>query len=102
MITITQDPRIDHAETTITVEMTAVIAIATTGTTIMIVTTMIGMTGMIGETHVVAIFCDCVGKRGGTTGVLNQRASEDGERERTGYAQLETHRDSALRHRKHE
>ena len=38
--------------TTITVEMTVGIAIATTGTTIMIVTTMIRMPGMIGGTHV--------------------------------------------------
>ena len=51
-ITIDHDHRIDDAGTTITIEMTAVIAIATTGTTIMIVTTMIGMTGMIGGTHV--------------------------------------------------
>mgnify|MGYP000665681772 CR=1 FL=1 len=51
-ITIAHDHRIDDAGTTITVEMTAGIAIATTGTTIMIVTTMIGMTGMIGGTHV--------------------------------------------------
>ena len=32
--------------------------------------------------HVVGSIRDCVGKRGGTTGVLNQRASEEGERER--------------------
>ena len=51
-ITTAHDPRIDDAETTITVEMTAVIAIATTRTMIMIVTTMIGMTGMTGGTHV--------------------------------------------------
>ena len=51
-ITIDRDPRIDDAETPITVEMTAGIAIAMTGTTIMIVMTMIGMTGMIGGIHV--------------------------------------------------
>ena len=52
MITIAHDPRIDEAATTITVEMIAGIAISTTETTIMIVTTMIEMTGMIGGTHV--------------------------------------------------
>ena len=51
-ITIDHDHRIDDARKTITVEMTAVIAIAMTGTTIMIVMMMIGMTGMIGGTHV--------------------------------------------------
>ena len=50
----------------------------------------------------VGIIRDCVGKQGGTAGVLNQRASEDGERERAGYARPEIHRDTALRHRKRE
>ena len=51
-ITTAHDPRTDDAETTITVEMTAVTAIATTETTIMIVMTMIEMTGMIEGTPV--------------------------------------------------
>ena len=50
--TIDHDHRIDDAGTTITVEMTAVIAIAMTGTTIMIVTMMIEMKGMIDGTPV--------------------------------------------------
>ena len=33
-----------------------------------------------GNPSVVEIIRECVGKRGGTTGVLNQRASEDGEK----------------------
>ena len=41
-------------------------------------------------------------KRGGTTGVLYQRASEKGERERTGYVRPKIHRDTALRHRRRE
>ena len=50
----------------------------------------------------VGLIRDCGGKRGGTTGVLNQRASEEGERERTGYARPKIHRDTALQHRKRE
>ena len=41
-------------------------------------------------------------KRGGTTGVLYQRAGEKGERERTGYVRPKIHRDTALRHRRRE
>ena len=52
--------------------------------------------------NVVGLIRNCVEKRGGTTGVLNQRASEKGERERTGYVRPEIHRDTALRHRRHE
>ena len=36
--------------------------------------------------HAVGVLRKCVQKRGGTAGVLNQRASEGGERERTDYA----------------
>ena len=50
-ITIDHDHRIDDAGTTITVAMTAVIAIAMTRTKIMIGMMTIGMTGMIDETH---------------------------------------------------
>ena len=50
-ITTAHDPRTDDAETTITVEMTAVTAIATIGTMTMTVTTMTGTIGMIGGTH---------------------------------------------------
>ena len=51
-ITTAHDPRTDDVETTITVEMTAVTAIAMTETTIMIVMTMIKMIGMIEGTPV--------------------------------------------------
>ena len=49
---IGHDHRIDDVGTTITVETTAMIAIAMTRTTIMIDMTMIGMTGLIGGIHV--------------------------------------------------
>ena len=50
-ITIDHDHRIDDAGKMITVVMTAVIAIAMTGTKIMIGMMTIWMTGMIGKTH---------------------------------------------------
>ena len=50
----------------------------------------------------VGLLCNCVEKRGGTTGVLYQRAREKGERERTGYVRPKIHRDTALRHRRRE
>ena len=50
--------------------------------------------------HVVGLLRECVVKRGGTTGVLYQRAGEKGERERTGYVRPKIHRDTTLRHRR--
>ena len=50
--------------------------------------------------YAVEIIRNCVEKRGGTTGVLNQRAGENGDRERAGYVRPEIHRDTALRHGK--
>ena len=47
----------------------------------------------------VGLLRECVVKRGGTTGVLYQRARE---RNRTGYARPEIHRDTALQHRERE
>ena len=52
--------------------------------------------------RVVGIIRNCVEKRGGTTGVLYQRAREKGKRERTGYVRTKVHRDTALRHRRRE
>ena len=54
------------------------------------------------ERYVVELLRDCVGKLGGTTGVLYQRASEKGKRERTGYVRPKIHRDTTLRHQRHE
>ena len=52
--------------------------------------------------HGVGLLRECVEKRGGTTGVLYQRAREKGERERTGYVRTKIRRDTALRHRRRE